>query len=134
LRDLAAVGGSAEPYLLEDPGVMQGFLEALGSITHSPFSCEYEAPGPLDPLMPFPYDQLVMLYTPGGAEALEMPRVATSADCGYGGWYYDVPPSTDPNAPPPSKIILCPCSCAALGGGSHVYAYLGCHGGPVPLD
>jgi hypothetical protein len=134
LRDLANVGGSAEPYLVEDANATAEFHAALATITQGVLPCEYEVPGSPDPLQVLDYAALRMLYTPpNSSQLLEVPYVTTFDGCSYGGWYYDVPLSSDPNAPLPSKIILCPCSCASLGAGSSVYAYFGCHGGPAPV-
>jgi hypothetical protein len=135
LRDLATVGGSADAYLVEDANATQGLSDALMNITLNPLPCAYRIPASPDPLRAFRYDELVMLYTPpNSTQELELPYVTTREGCSFGGWYYDVPLSSDPNAPLPSKIILCPCSCAALSAGSSVYFYFGCHGGPAGLD
>jgi hypothetical protein len=129
LWDLANVGGSGKPYLVEDGNLAEGFRAALATITQSVLPCVYQIPGSPSPLGALPYDELRMLYTPPTAsQELEAPYVTTRDGCSesYGGWYYDVTLSSDPNAPLPSKIILCPCSCASLGAGSRVYAYFGC--------
>ena len=123
LRDLANVGGPAEPYLVEDADATAGFHAALATITQGVLPCEYQVPGSPDPLIALPYAELRMLYTtPNTSQPLEVPYVTTRDGCSYGGWYYDVPP----NVGTPSQIIVCPCTCTSLGAGSSVYAYVGC--------
>jgi hypothetical protein len=131
LRDLANVGGSAEPYLVEDADATAGFHAALSTITQGALPCEYQIPGSSNPLEGLDYAALRMLYTqPSSSQLLEVPYVTTRDGCSYGGWYYDVAP----NVGTPSQIIMCPCTCASLGAGSSVYAYVGCsHPMPIPL-
>jgi hypothetical protein len=44
-----------------------------------------------------------------GDSPSRLPRVAGASSCGpAGGWYYDV----EPSAGPPSRLLVCPSSCA----------------------
>ncbi|HEX2669719.1 MAG TPA: hypothetical protein VHM25_02550, partial [Polyangiaceae bacterium] len=62
-----------------------------------------------------------VLYTPASGDAEEVPSISSLAACAKnpnGGWYYDNPDS-------PSKITVCPCTCARLQAG-RVDVRLGC--------
>jgi hypothetical protein len=62
-----------------------------------------------------------VVYTPPSGNAEEVPSISSLGACAKnatGGWYYD-----DPNQP--SKITVCPCTCARFGAG-RVDVRLGC--------
>jgi hypothetical protein len=50
-------------------------------------------------------EEVNVLYTAPGSEAVTLPRVASLSDCGANqGWYYDDPAE-------PTQIIVCPATC-----------------------
>jgi hypothetical protein len=59
--------------------------------------------------MEFDPVKLNVEYTPGGSMTpQELPQADNEADCGAGpGWYYDNPAN-------PTKVILCPGTCAQV--------------------
>jgi hypothetical protein len=78
--------------------------------------CEYQLP-----LLPSPpdvirYDLVQMLRTPVSGPTEEVAYATTRGGCSaaQGGWYYDVLPSMGT----PSKIIVCPCTCASFASGT----------------
>ncbi len=91
-------------------------------VTGSQVSCEITIPQPsqggsIDP------SQVAVKYLAGGVgPGVTLPQAASAQACGTNeGWYYD-----DPNAP--TKIILCPATCATVQAdpGANVKLDLGC--------
>jgi hypothetical protein len=81
------------------------------NITNANISCDIALPAPpsgqvLDPAA------VQVVYTPFVGTAQEIPKADSPGGCGAanGGWYFDNPAT-------PTKISLCPCSCANLGAG-----------------
>jgi hypothetical protein len=81
---------------------------AEGVIEGSRASCEYDVPMPTTGIPDF--DQTVVSYLPGGnaAQAVELTRVATDADCGAVPAFYFNQDFT--------KIFLCPSTCTTVQG------------------
>lgn len=84
--------------------------------------CEYDIPEPpagdeLD------FGRVNIRYTPGAGAEQVFPYVGTpdGADCSVGGWYYD-------DYARPTRIILCPSTCTAIGAdpAGRVDVELGC--------
>jgi hypothetical protein len=120
LDNYARAGGSKSAYLTDAGDVTRTFVDALGNITQSALSCEYQLPPPPEGMKLDPA-KVQIVYTPsiGGAE--EVPSVSSLADCAKsmnGGWYYDDPEH-------PAKITVCPCTCSRLQAG-RVDVRLGC--------
>jgi hypothetical protein len=118
LHDLAASGGTDHAVLIDDANLPSDLTAALVEMLagFNPVPCEYWMPPPPNGLVAISYDQVEFIdRTLGGGEE-EVPYATSLAGCSptYGGWYYDRVPSSDPNAPTPSKLILCPCTCAAM--------------------
>jgi hypothetical protein len=128
LNSVANYGGSSQAFLVEDADSGQALVNALKTITAHPLPCEYEIPPNPDPLHAVDYGLVQVLHTPATGPQEEVPYAQGRAGCGtvHGGWYYDVVPSSDPNAPKPSKIIMCPCTCASFVVGTVEMSY-GCH-------
>lgn len=120
LDKIAAAGGTTAAYDITKD--ISQFSSKMEEIRGAALGCEFELPPPpngekLDP------DRVNFSYTPKG---MGMPNVLLRADdladCnGKPGWYYD-------NNDAPTKIILCPASCATVQADSNaeVEALFGC--------
>jgi hypothetical protein len=105
---LAKSGGTNQAYVLTAADDLNmRLLDALNQIRGAVLACEYKIPampaGNLD------FGKVNVRHVgPAGPE--NVPYVETMARCdpARGGWYYDVPPT----AGTPSRIIVCPASCA----------------------
>jgi hypothetical protein len=120
LDNYARAGGTNKAFLTEAGDVSASFVQALGNITDSKLSCEYQLPTPPDG-MKLDTKKVQVVYRPEAGSAEEVPSVPSLAACANtesGGWYYD-----DPGKP--SKISVCPCTCARFAAGS-VEVRLGC--------
>jgi len=120
LDNYARSGGTKTAYLTDAGDVTSTFVDALNNITNSALACEYQLPPPPDG-MKLDSTKVQVLYTPSTGDAEEVPSISSSSACSKnpnGGWYYD-----DANAP--SKITVCPCTCARLQAG-RVDVRLGC--------
>jgi len=120
LDNYARSGGTKTAYLTDAGDVTTTFLDALNNITNSALACEYQLPPPPDG-MKLDTGKVQVLYTPSSGDPEEVPSISSLSACAKnanGGWYYD-----DPNAP--SKITVCPCTCARLQAG-RVDVRLGC--------
>lgn len=123
---IAAAGGTDQGFYIDaNQNVDQAFLDALNAIRGAKLACEYQIPPPpmgesLD------FDKVNVLYKPEGQNQSEPIFYVGSADnCDpvTGGWYYDVDPMMGGT---PTKIIVCPETCAAFGLGGQVDIQLGC--------
>jgi hypothetical protein len=104
-----------------------------GSSIHEPpplNECEYQLPVPPSPLDVPDYRLVQVLHTPVNGPTEEVGYASARGGCSaeWGGWYYDVPPSEGA----PSKIIICPCTCASFATGTVDILY-GCHPALTPL-
>jgi hypothetical protein len=130
MDSVAAAGGSTKAFLVEDTNTTQGLIDALATVTSNPLKCEYSVPPKPDPLHDLSYDLVQVIHTPATGPDEEVPYAKNRGGCGtqHGGWYYDVqpPPPDDTTSPRPSKIIMCPCTCASLNVGKLQIMY-GCH-------
>jgi hypothetical protein len=134
LNALAQSGGTGQATLIEDGNLPGGLAAALAqtvtnpSLTSNQLPCEFQIPSPPTPLEAISYDRTMVVHTPINSGPEEVPYAASLAGCSpaYGGWYYDVVPYSDPKLPDPSKLIMCPCTCASFNGGT-VDIYFGCH-------
>jgi len=120
LDNYARSGGTKSAYLTDAGDVATTFVDALNNITDRALACEYQLPPPPDG-MKLDTAKVQVLYTPATGAAEEVPSISSLSACAKnpnGGWYYD-----DANSP--SKITVCPCTCARLQAG-RVDVRLGC--------
>lgn len=120
LDNYARAGGTKTAYLTDAGDVTSTFVDALNNITNRALACEYQLPPPPDG-MKLDSTKVQVVYTPASGEPEEVPSISSISACAKnpnGGWYYD-------NADAPSKISVCPCTCARLQAG-RVDVRLGC--------
>jgi hypothetical protein len=120
LDNYARAGGTVSAYLTDAGDVTSSFVGALNNITSSALSCEYLLPPPPDG-MKLDTTKVQVVYTPSSGDAEEVPSITSLGACAQnpnGGWYYD-------DAEHPSKITVCPCTCARFQAG-RVDVRLGC--------
>lgn len=120
LENFARAGGSKHAYLTDAGDVTGSFVEALNNITNRSIACEYKLPPPPSG-MKLDSSKVQVVYTPASGAAEEVPSISSSGACDRnpnGGWYYD-------DANQPSKITVCPCTCARFQAG-RVDVRLGC--------
>lgn len=129
LRQIASAGGTREPFVVEGEGSTERLVTALKNITTDTARCEFEIPPSPDPDFLSPDTERVqVIYTPGSGDPQEIPRVSGYAACASapnGGWYTG---GFDADGKP-TKIVVCPCSCANFAAGS-VEVTLGCKATP----
>jgi Mg-chelatase subunit ChlD len=106
LNKIAAAGGTTKAYDITQD--ISEFSAKIAEIRKETLACDFELPEPPDGMQLVP-GLVNFTYTPNGApDAKIVPRADDLADCkDQPGWYYDS------NAAP-SKIILCPASCATV--------------------
>jgi uncharacterized protein YegL len=106
LNAIAAAGGTMQAYDVTN-NVSQ-FSQKMQDIRQQALPCQFVIPPPPDGKTLDP-NLVNVEYTPGGmGMATKIPKAAGFADCGSGaGWYYD-------NEAAPTKILLCPASCAQV--------------------
>jgi hypothetical protein len=115
LDTIAAAGGTEHAFVIStSTDVTKQFLEALNEVRVIATSCEFalelESGGE-----PIDYQEVWVRVTDKQTGQQQwIPRVASANACDpvKGGFYYDVAPG-GPTAP--SRILLCPASCALLG-------------------
>jgi hypothetical protein len=120
LDNYARAGGTTKAFVTDAGDVTQSFVEALNNISNRELACEYQIPTPPEG-MKLDTEKVQVIYTPASGSAEEVPNIpslAACADSSNGGWYYDDPGN-------PSKITVCPCSCARFQAGQ-VDVRLGC--------
>lgn len=129
LDAVAQAGGTLQSTIVDGLTAPDEFAAALQNdilLSNTAYlSCDIGLPFPppglvIDPTM------VQIIYQPFGGNDQEIPETQSDATCGgpNGGWYYD-------NATAPTKITLCPCSCANLTNGS-LQVRFGCR--PIPLN
>jgi hypothetical protein len=120
LDNYARSGGTKKAYLTDAGDVSTTFVDALNNITNRALACEYQLPPPPDG-MKLDTEKVQVVYTPSSGEPEEVPSISSFTACAKtpnGGWYYD-------DLVHPSKITVCPCTCARLQAG-RVDVRLGC--------
>lgn len=120
LDNYARAGGTIHAYLTDAGDVTSSFVSALNNITNRALACEYQLPAPPDGKKLDP-EKVQVVYTPASGAAEEVPSISSVGACANnpnGGWYYD-------DAGHPSKISVCPCTCARFQAG-RVDVRLGC--------
>jgi hypothetical protein len=104
----ASAGGTGSPFLLTTGADLSDkLLAALKTIRGQAVACEYNIPTPQG--APLDFSKVNVTATSYG-QAVDLARVGGADLCDRGpGWYYDRPPGAAP-----SRIVLCPASCARL--------------------
>ena len=129
LDQIASAGGTREPFLVEGEGSTERLVTQLKNITTDTARCEFEIPPSPNPDFLSPDTEAVqVIYTPGSGDPQEIPRVSGYSACATapnGGWYTG---GLDADGKP-TKIVVCPCSCANFAAGS-VEVTLGCKATP----
>lgn len=105
-NQIAAGGGSGAAIVVGTSNTKADFQAALATVRGKALPCEYLIPtkvagGEVSPL------NVNVLFTPGGSTEYQTIPQTTQDKCDGGGWYYD-----DPSKP--TKILLCPSTCAQL--------------------
>jgi len=120
LDAVAQAGGTNTATIVDSTGAVDQFVTAMINITNSNTSCDLALPSPppgqiLDP------NQVQVVYRPFQGATQELPKASSVAGCSSanGGWYFD-------DIVNPTKILLCPCSCANVGSGV-IELRFGCH-------
>lgn len=125
LDQIAASGGTSDAFIVDPNGdVTQAFLDALNAIRGNALACEYLVPQP-DPPDVIDYGLVNVEHTPPGASTPDtIPYVGSEANCDpvNGGWYYDI----DPAQGDPTRILMCPATCAMLQEGGDLEIRVGC--------
>ena len=105
LEKIAAKGGTDIVYDATD---ISNFSAKIEEIRAAALGCDFEIP-PVPSGMGLVPDEVNFTYTPGGSDTpITLPRADNLADCGdQPGWYFDSNVS-------PTKIIVCPASCATI--------------------
>jgi hypothetical protein len=120
LDNYARAGGTGRAFLTDSGDVTSSFVTALGNITNRELACEYQLPMPPSG-MKLDTAKVQVVYTPSTGSPEEVPSIQSLGACANnpnGGWYYD-------NSTNPSKITVCPCTCARFQAGK-VDVRLGC--------
>lgn len=120
LDNYARAGGTGRALLTDSGNVTSSFVTALGNITNRALACEYQIPTPPSG-MKLDTTKVQVVYSPASGAPEEVPSIESLGACANnpnGGWYYD-------DANHPSKITVCPCTCARLQAGT-VDVRLGC--------
>jgi hypothetical protein len=125
LKRFASAGGTSAPYLLTTgDDLSQRLLEALKQIRGLAVACDYAIPTPMMDALDL---GKVNVSTTAMGQAEALARVSSADRCGGNpGWYYDPPVSA--GSAMPSRLVLCPQSCARLKGdaAAHVDLEFGC--------
>lgn len=105
LDQIAAAGGTVAAYDVTTDVTL--FAQKLDEIRKEVLACEFIIPDPTSG--DFDPTKVNVSYTPGnGDPTQDLPQASDLADCGnMPGWYYD-------NATAPTKITLCPATCAVV--------------------
>ncbi len=111
LDAVAQSGGTGSATIVDSSGAVDQFVSAMVNITNANINCDIPLPSPPSGQV-FDPTQVQVVYKPFQGTNQEIPMASSAGGCGAasGGWYFDNPAS-------PTKISLCPCSCANLGAG-----------------
>lgn len=123
LDQIAVAGGTTKAFLVtQGATTTQQFVQAMNQIRGTALPCDYKLPVP-DSGVP-DFDKLNVQHTAPDGKKTVYPRRDDATKCdASGGWYYDV----DPKSGMPSKITLCPSTCAAVkAAGGQVDVVIGC--------
>jgi hypothetical protein len=124
LDNVANAGGTGEATVANNTTDVSNLTVTMQNITNSNVSCEFSLPD-APPGMILKTDQVQVIYAPFKGDKQEIGATSSGGGCSTanGGWYYDNPAA-------PTKVILCPCSCANLAAGRNTVEF-GCRPKPV---
>ncbi len=119
---VSQAGGTGQATIADGSGAANQIASALRDIVQSSSAstqCTISIPPPpggtaLDP------NKVQLLYSPFVGSQQELPYLDSASGCAgpNGGYYYD-------NATAPTRVTLCPCSCANIGAGQLAFLF-GC--------
>src|SRR6185369_6793233 len=115
LNTIASAGGSEKAFVIDTShDLTVEFRAALDAVRNTQLACEFEIPAPEEGER-VDYSQVNVNFR-NGKKASSLLYVGNAVDCDplNGGWYYD----TDPELEDPSKIVVCPTTCATFGAAS----------------
>jgi len=111
LDTIASAGGSQEAFVIDTSHDLKvEFRAALDAVRATQLACEFEIPEP-ETTERADYT-LVNVNFKNGKKASPLLYVGSATECDplLGGWYYD----TDPELEDPSRIVVCPTTCATF--------------------
>jgi hypothetical protein len=134
LNDVAMAGGSGSAFFVDpqSQNVANDFQVALEAIRGTALACEYLIPQPSQGDT-IDYGKVNVEHTPSGADSADTIFYVGSKDnCdpNKGGWYYDV----EPMQGTPTKILVCPATCAVFKTGGTVKIRVGCETVVPPIN
>jgi hypothetical protein len=116
LNAIASAGGSERAFVIDTShDLTVEFRAALDAVRNTQLACEFEVPAPEEGERA-DYSKVNVNFR-NGKKASSLLYVGDAADCDplSGGWYYD----TDPELEDPSKIVVCPTTCATFSAASN---------------
>ena len=106
LNEIAKEGGTGQAF--DVTANINAFADKMKEIREQALGCEYIIPEPEEGQPEFEATKVNVEYAPGGGSPFDLPQADDLTDCaGAPGWYYDDPIN-------PTKVILCPASCATV--------------------
>lgn len=107
MNQIAQAGGTIQTYDVSTN--INAFAQKMQDIRDNALGCEYVIPDDTD--TEFDPLNVNVIYTPGnGDPEVTIPKVDSAGECGGDqGWYYDDPAN-------PTKVLLCPATCALVQG------------------
>src|SRR5690606_25562978 len=128
LKRVAQKGGTERAFFVSEcETAVEDLLASLKRVSSSPALCEFHVPEPEDGGL-VDTNLVNVTFTPDGGKAEIVYRVASSADCTSGGWYYSGQAMSAGGASGASEehiIRVCPQTCGRFGGGT-VDIVVGC--------
>jgi hypothetical protein len=128
LDSVAQAGGTGAATIANSVASVNDFATAMANISNSKIDCDFALPPVPDGMILDP-NLVQVIYQPYSSTTTkkptqEIPAAGSAGACGTGngGWYFDNPSA-------PTKVTLCPCSCANLGSGK-IAVKFGCR--PTP--
>lgn len=117
LMNYARAGGTGKPpFVLDEAAgadeVETQLVKALRNISSTPLTCEYIVKPQMADLVVDP-ELVRFTFKPNVGEEEEIPKVGNASSCTRsmnGGWYFN-------DVSNPTKILVCPCTCAYFGAG-----------------
>lgn len=106
LNEIAKQGGTGQAF--DVTANINAFADKMMEIREQALGCEYIIPEVEEGQPEFEATKVNVEYAPGGGSPFDLPQADDLNDCaGAPGWYYD-------NKLNPTKVILCPASCASV--------------------
>jgi hypothetical protein len=114
LNQIAKAGGTDTAFLIDTGDIGAAFVNAMLSIAARPLDCALDIPQSTDPRMALDPGLVDVRYTPSATGVTDhVKKLNNLGECdaaGGQGWYYDSPSK-------PTKIIVCPGTCAGFAAG-----------------